>query len=68
MATEREAFFECSFTSAHDHRTAHVRAWTAEEAEDLFRDILLEDGVREPGSIVVAPEGFGGPISDPAVA
>ncbi len=57
MATTRESFFQCSFRSAHDHRTAHVRAWTASEAELRFREALAEDGVDEPGTIEVAGAG-----------
>jgi hypothetical protein len=68
MATEREAFFECSFSGAHDHLTTLVRAWTADEAEDRFREILLEEGVREQGSIVVAPERLRRPAHGPAAS
>jgi len=59
MATTRETFFECSFTSAHDHRTAHVRAWTASEAARIFQAVLEQDGVDEAGTIEVSGAGKG---------
>ncbi len=57
MATAREAFFECSFTAGHRRKTAHVRAWTADEAEQLFREVLAGEGVAEAGTIVVSTDG-----------
>ncbi len=54
MAQMRESFFECSITSPEGRRTAHVRAWTAQEAEHLFRQVLAEDGFDLPGKVVVA--------------
>jgi hypothetical protein len=55
MTRTREAFFECSFTSGEASRTAHLRAWSAAEAEELFREVLAEEGVRADGRIVVTP-------------
>ncbi len=56
MSQSREAFFECSYTMGEERRTAHVRAWTASEAEKLFREELAAEGVPARGPIVVAPE------------
>ncbi len=53
MSTTRESCFECSYVSDVDRRTALVRAWSAADAERAFRDVLAEEGVREPGDIVV---------------
>lgn len=54
MPSYRETFFECSFTSGYGRRTAHVRAWSAAEAERMFREDLAEEGVDAAGTIVVA--------------
>lgn len=56
MAQMRESFFECSLTTPEGRRTAHVRAWTAKEAEDLFRRVLAEEGLAGEGTVVVAAE------------
>jgi hypothetical protein len=55
--TTRESIFVCRFTSSHDHRTAHVRAWNEREAEELFREELTGDDVHEPGTIEVIGAG-----------
>jgi hypothetical protein len=55
MTRTREAFFECSYTSGEASRTAHLRAWSAAEAEELFREVLAEEGVQADGPIVVTP-------------
>jgi hypothetical protein len=53
MHTTREGVYECTYASAGKHRTAHVRAWDAREAGELFADELRADGIAEPGSISV---------------
>ncbi len=50
----RERSFECRFESASRRRVAHVRAWDAKEALQLFEEELRADGVHEPGEIVVS--------------
>ena len=52
----RERFFVCVFEQDRNEYRFHVRAWTAEEAEAHLRASLREDGVRDPGSIVVRDE------------
>jgi hypothetical protein len=51
----RESFFQCQFDSASRRRIAHVRAWDAKEAVQLFVAELRGDGVEEEGEIVVSP-------------
>ncbi len=51
----RESSFECQFDSASRRRIAHVRAWDAKEAVQLFVIELRSDGVEEAGEVVVAP-------------
>ncbi len=60
----RESSFECRFDSPSRHRVAHVRAWDAKEALQLFEAELRADGVEEPGVFAVAPVG-GAPRSRP---
>lgn len=55
MRLERESFYRCIFTSPHSRRMAHVRAWDAGEAVQLFRTELKTDGVGERGTIEVIP-------------
>jgi hypothetical protein len=57
MSTSREGVYECTFASGGRQRTAHVRAWDAREATELFADELRADGVEEPGSISVRVRG-----------
>ncbi len=58
MPVKRESFYRCVFSSNSSRRVAHVRAWDAREAEQLFRTELETDGVDERGTIEVFP--FGG--------
>ncbi len=51
----RESFFQCQFDSAARRRIAHVRAWDAKEAVQLFVTELRGDGVDEEGEVVVSP-------------
>jgi hypothetical protein len=55
MRDIRETSFECRFDSASRHRVAHVRAWDAKEALQLFEAELRADGVEEAGAFAVAP-------------
>jgi len=55
--TSREAFFECTYTSAAGVYELEVRAWTASEAESLFREALRACGLRAPGTLVVCGPG-----------
>ena len=41
----RETVYRCTCRSGDSVRTAHVRAWDAREAEDLFVRELRIDGV-----------------------
>ncbi len=51
----RESSFQCQFDSASRRRVAHVRAWDAKEALQLFVVELRGDGVEEAGEVVVSP-------------
>ncbi len=51
----RESSFEVQFESPSRRRVAHVRAWDAKEALQLFDEELRADGVDEPGEFVVLP-------------
>ncbi len=51
----RESLFECQFDSASRRWVAHVRAWDAKEAAQLFELELRGDGVDEEGEVVVSP-------------
>jgi hypothetical protein len=53
----RESFYRCVFSSPRSRRVAHVRAWDAGEAVQLFRSELKLDGVAERGTIEVFPFG-----------
>ena len=57
MKMQRESFYRCVFSSSHERRIAHVRAWDAGEAVQLFRTELKSDGVEERGTIEVFPFG-----------
>lgn len=57
MSGMRESVFECTYASAALLRTAHVRAWDAQEAVELFAHELLDDGVEEDGEISVRVPG-----------
>ncbi len=54
MNAQRESFFRCTFSSGSEQRIAHVRAWDAGEAVQLFRTELRGDGVEERGTIEVS--------------
>ncbi len=53
MQEKRESFYRCIFSSPRSRRVAHVRAWDAGEALQLFRTELEADGVDERGAIEV---------------
>ncbi len=53
MNAIREGVFECTYSSSARLRTAHVRAWDAGEAVELFAHELRGDGVTESGTISV---------------
>jgi hypothetical protein len=53
MKISRESFYRCVFSSPSSERVAHVRAWDAGEAVQLFRSELQSDGVAERGTIRV---------------
>jgi hypothetical protein len=57
MKMKRESFYRCVFSSPRSQRVAHVRAWDAGEAVQLFRTELKSDGVAERGTIEVFPFG-----------
>jgi hypothetical protein len=57
MTPERETFFRCTFSSPRRTSVAHVSAWDAREAVQLFSAELRGEGVGEPGTIEVAPLG-----------
>lgn len=54
----RESIFFCRFTSPRGSRTARVRAWDEREAAEVFQDELVEEDLRESGTIeIVGPAG-----------
>jgi hypothetical protein len=55
MHDVHESSFECRFESASRRRVAHVRAWDAKEALQLFEAELRADGIDEPGEFAVSP-------------
>ncbi|BDG05860.1 hypothetical protein [Anaeromyxobacter oryzae] len=56
MDTElREELFVCALEARSRRLVAHVRAWDADEALELFVAELTADGVDEPGEVAVAP-------------
>lgn len=59
MRDIRESFYTCSFDSPTRRRVAHVRAWDAREAIDLFVVELRDDGIEEPGEVAAVPLGGG---------
>ncbi len=56
----RESSFQCRFESPARRRFAHVRAWDAKEAAQLFEADLRADGVEEDGEVLVSPVRGGG--------
>lgn len=53
MIPQREMFFRCTFSSPRRRAVAHVSAWDAREAIQLFSAELAGDGVGERGTIEV---------------
>jgi hypothetical protein len=51
--SSRESFFLCQYISPRVRRTSHVRAWDEREAAKLFETELVEEDLREPGTIEV---------------
>ncbi len=49
----RERFFECILRQDRSEYRFHVRAWDARQAEEHIRVSLRENGVQEPGTLVV---------------
>ena len=49
----REKFFECVFAPDRNEYRFHVRAWSAEQAEEHFRASLRDNGVRDPGTLLI---------------
>jgi hypothetical protein len=54
MSPDREIFFRCTFSSPRRTSVAHVTAWDAGEAVQLFEAELQHEGVGERGMIEVA--------------
>lgn len=54
MTTERETLFRCTFSSPSRTTVAHLAAWDAGEAVQLFAEELRGEGIAERGSIEVA--------------
>jgi hypothetical protein len=54
MTPEREIFFRCTFSSTRRTSVAHIAAWDAREALQLFEAELRGEGVGERGTIEVA--------------
>jgi len=61
MTPKRETFFRCTYSSGRGRRqqVAHVTAWDAREAVQLFEVELRTDGVKERGTIEVTASGGG---------
>ncbi|ACG75448.1 hypothetical protein AnaeK_4245 [Anaeromyxobacter sp. K] len=57
MNAHRESFYRCTIASPEGRRVAHVRAWDAREAEELFRAELRADGLDAAGPVEVAALG-----------
>ena len=49
----REKFFECVFAPDRNEYRFHVRALSAGQAEEQFRASLRDNGVREPGTLLI---------------
>ena len=60
MHDVRERPFQCEFESASRHWVAHVRAWDAQEALQLFIAELRAEGIDEAGDVTVSPARAGG--------
>ncbi len=57
MLALRERLFRCTYSpsSGSGSRLAHVAAWDASEALQLFQVELRDDGVDEQGTIEAVP-------------
>jgi len=53
MPSKRESIYRCVFSSPGLQRVAHVRAWDADEAAELFQTELRADGYQKRGAIEV---------------
>ena len=53
MPLKRESFYRCKLVSPESFRVAHVSAWDADEAVQLFRSELHTERVDEAGTIEV---------------
>jgi hypothetical protein len=53
MSVHRENSFECVFAQDRNEYRFHVRAWNAQEAEAQFRASLLDNGVRDGGTLSI---------------
>ncbi len=64
MLAQRETLFRCTYSpsSGSGARLAHVAAWDASEAVQLFQTELRGDGVDEQGTIEVVPLSAGAPL------
>jgi hypothetical protein len=62
MTSQRELLYRCTFSSTHRTSVAHVAAWDAREAIQLFSAELADDGVGERGTIEV--ESLEGTLSE----
>ena len=62
---ERETIFFCRFTSPGGSRTARVRAWDEHEAVQVFHDELVEEDLRESGTIEIVGSAGRPPLKAP---
>ncbi len=53
MTNRRGRSFDCLFESPNGSRTAFVRAGDPAAAEDTFRELLVDSGIRIRGTIIV---------------
>ncbi|WP_041453752.1 hypothetical protein [Anaeromyxobacter dehalogenans] len=57
MNAHRESFYRCTIASPEGRRVAHIRAWDAREAEELFRAELRAEELEAAGPIEVVALG-----------
>jgi hypothetical protein len=55
--TVRERFFECTYSTVAGDHVVHLRAWSAAEADLVFRRALAGAGITAPGTLVIRGPG-----------
>jgi hypothetical protein len=53
MSTKREKQYQCVYSCKDGEFSFRVSAWTAQAAEEIFREALVRAGIAQPGTVSV---------------